>query len=338
MEEEKISIIMPAYNAEKTIRQCIHSVLEQTYKNYELIIVNDGSNDNTSTICKQFEKDDKIKYIEKENEGVSKARNIGIQHATGNYICFIDSDDEYENNYLENMVNEIIKMHSDLVICGYKAITNKEKDVNYEEEFTTNNLSMVIEKLQPIVLFNHVWNKIFKSEIVKQNKIHFDETMSIAEDCKFVLDYLKFCHSISYLNQVLYNYTITDNGLGFKYRNDKNEIKLQLIDNIKNMYEHANNNMEYVYKSYIKQLYAAVSNMVDKRLKLAYKEKRVMIQEFLNHKNNIIRKKEIQKVNDLKYKILAKMIIRGQIDSIMLLGRLANIYDKHNKRKLLNKE
>lgn len=337
MNEKKVSIIMPVYNAERTVEKSIHSVLDQTYTNYELIVIDDGSTDKTNMICQKFTQNDKITYILKGNEGVSKARNIGIEKATGDYICFIDSDDQYEKEYLQTMIDEIIKTKSDLVVCGYKAITDKQKDINYKEKFTTNKVGEVIEKLQPIVLFNQVWNKIFYTRKIKENQIYFDEKMSIAEDYQFVLDYLECCHQISYLNQALYRYTISNTGLGFKYRNDKNEIKLLLIDNIKEKYLAAGDDMEYVYKSYIKQLYAGISNLVDKRLNVTFKERKKIIKEFLNSKNNIKRKEEIQKVKDIKYKILAKMMIDNHTSLIMLLGKLANIYDKHNKKKLLNK-
>ena len=122
MEKEKISIILPVYNSQNTISMTIDSIIKQTYDNYELIIINDGSSDNSESICLEYaNKYKKINYISIENQGVSNARNIGISKATGNYIMFIDSDDEYYENTLET-VYRYIKEKYELIVFGYNRI------------------------------------------------------------------------------------------------------------------------------------------------------------------------------------------------------------------------
>ena len=133
MEKEKISIILPVYNSQNTIARTIDSIIKQTYDNYELIIINDGSTDNSESICLEYaDKYKRIKYIRIENKGVSNARNLGIDNATGNYVMFIDSDDEYYKNTLET-VYKYIEQRNDLIIFEYNRIDvskNKTKEMN----------------------------------------------------------------------------------------------------------------------------------------------------------------------------------------------------------------
>lgn len=120
-----ISVIIPVYNAEKYLEQCLNSIKNQTYKNFEVIIVNDGSKDNTDSICKKFaQSDSRFRYFSKENGGVSSARNFGLDNANGHYITFIDGDDWVEHNHLEILIKSITENNSDIAICSYKEFDN----------------------------------------------------------------------------------------------------------------------------------------------------------------------------------------------------------------------
>ena len=171
MEKEKISIILPVYNSQNTISMTIDSIIKQTYDNYELIIINDGSSDNSESICLEYaNKYKKINYISIENQGVSNARNIGISKATGNYIMFIDSDDEYYENTLET-VYRYIKEKYELIVFGYNRIhvnKNKTKEMNTEVVYLKDakDKNVFIEKMQKNYLFNQIWNKVYKKEIL----------------------------------------------------------------------------------------------------------------------------------------------------------------------------
>ncbi|WP_217270423.1 glycosyltransferase family 2 protein, partial [Lactobacillus helveticus] len=115
----KVSIIVPVYKAENSIRKCIDSILTQTYREIELILVDDGSPDRSGQICDKYQSDTRVKVIHTLNKGVSHARNIGLDHATGDYITFCDSDDFYEPFFIENMVQTALRYNSDITICGY---------------------------------------------------------------------------------------------------------------------------------------------------------------------------------------------------------------------------
>ena len=118
-----ISIIVPIYNSEKYLERCINSILNQTYTNFELILINDGSKDSSLKICRKYaSKDNRIVVIDKENEGVSIARNMGIQRAKGELISFVDADDYIEKTFLEDMLNVMSKYNVDYVTCGYNRV------------------------------------------------------------------------------------------------------------------------------------------------------------------------------------------------------------------------
>ena len=124
---DKVSIIIPVYNGEKYLDRCINSLLNQAYKNIEFVFINDGSKDNSLNIMKSYQnKDNRIIIIDKENTGVSDSRNIGIKKSTGDYICFCDAYDMYENNYVETMIKLIKENNVDAVRCNYKMIENNK--------------------------------------------------------------------------------------------------------------------------------------------------------------------------------------------------------------------
>lgn len=218
-----ISIIIPMYNAENYIDRCVKSIMEQQYKDIEIILVDDGSTDNTKIIARKLqEKYDKIKLIILEkNCGVSTARNIAIQKAHGEYIAFVDIDDFVEKDiYVElcnNMNNDI-----DLAVCNY---TNSEK----MESDDKRNIR-VIEKNQfyKEVLENknirgYVHNKLFKAKIIKENNICFRKDIYICEDLLFVCEYMKYGNKVSINNRRLYHYISNNNGaynkkFGYKWK------------------------------------------------------------------------------------------------------------------------
>lgn len=127
MNNKKVTIIIPVYNVEKYLSRCLNNVINQTYSNIEIILVNDGATDNSQVICEEYKKkDDRIKLLVKENGGLSDARNYGIPYATGDYIAFIDSDDMIHTSYIEYLLNLIEKYNGDISICGYQSFYDSE--------------------------------------------------------------------------------------------------------------------------------------------------------------------------------------------------------------------
>lgn len=208
MKSIAVSIIVPIYNVEEYLPRCIDSILAQTFTDFELILVDDGSPDCCSQICDDYaQKDNRIKVIHKENGGVSSSRNTGIDSAIGKYICFVDSDDWIEKKHIENMIKQI--SDSDCVIEGYTKDTLYDSNPSYLkfENINMYNLNDINSKE---VFWNGYihssCNKLFKRNIIIDNNIKFEQDIHISEDSLFCIEYLSCCENIVISENVTYHY------------------------------------------------------------------------------------------------------------------------------------
>lgn len=209
-----ISVIVPIYNAEKFLHYCIDSILNQTVIDFELILVDDGSTDNSGKICDEYsEKDNRIWVIHKPNGGVSSARNSGIEAAQGEYICFVDSDDYLESNYLKELIETKRKYPDfDNVWCGFQTVEDYLKN-NRNAFAAENNKDYSFSDLNSIMdLFEKwfvqmPWNKLYKTKTIVENSIVFPPELSLGEDYIFNLRYLDCTNGkIVVINKPLYDY------------------------------------------------------------------------------------------------------------------------------------
>lgn len=214
----KISVIIPVYNTESYLEKCINSILDQTFKNIELIIINDNSTDNSCKIIETFlNKNNNIKYINnKKNKGVSNCRNQAIKICTGEYILFVDSDDYLEKNMLEIMYNEAFKNNLDIVMCGYfldyKDGSIQNKIINLDDNFIYNGYEILSEILHhKNGVTGHSCNKLFKSSIIKNNNIEYPINIRIYEDIVFLCRLFPYCKRIKIIKKVLYHYVQRSN-------------------------------------------------------------------------------------------------------------------------------
>lgn len=200
----KVSIIVPVYNTAKYLSMCIESLINQTLKDIEIILINDGSTDESESIIKKY-KDKRIKYISKKNEGIGKTRNLGIEIASGEYLAFIDSDDYIESNFCEVMYNKAIKDKCDIVICDYfEDINNELKEIKFAS-FKDTNLK---ENPEIINLINlGPCNKIYKKDLFKNQKNRFVENLKY-EDAPFVCRLLLSAKKIGKIDECLAHYVI----------------------------------------------------------------------------------------------------------------------------------
>lgn len=210
----KFSIIIPVYNVEAFLEECLESILEQNYTDYEVLLINDGSIDSSGMICDRYsEKDSRFTVFHQQNKGVSAARNLGIENAVGEWISFIDSDDLIEPNYLKAF-SENISCDSDLVIQGIKRI-GKVND-------TLSSFANV-EKISKQAFFDHYsiwphyfssWGKVFRKIIIMKQNLRFDESINYGEDSIFNLDYAMHTKkSFTLLPNTHYLYRINFSGL-----------------------------------------------------------------------------------------------------------------------------
>ena len=304
---EIVSIIVPAYNAERTINRCIDSILKQSYGNLEIIIINDGSKDSTEEKCMKYTKNKKIKYIRIKNSGVSNARNIGIDNSTGTYIMFVDSDDYIEKNMVERLYDNINE-NVDLVICSKNLITINEK-ISEKIDIASCTLKKEnIIQLYRAKILNPPYCKLYRSAIIKSKSIRFDISISIGEDLLFNILYLKnITKDIKILNENLYNYEkINTNSLSVRYYSNMLEMKKKITDELKR-YELDTEEKELQLQLIMFDLlFSAVTN------ELKNKNRNFLIRYINGYKiihnqdfNNQIKKmKEYKLMSDKEYKIL----------------------------------
>lgn len=220
MQNPTISIIIPFYNAEKYIERCVNSVFQQTFRDWELILVNDGSSDNSSELVKRLLKENPIHnscLINVKHGGVSKARNIGIECAIGQWIYFIDGDDYLSPEHLQNYANNL---DADIVYQGYRLFnevtlaTIEEKSMDYMETYDKKKaMDILCQLFEKGNFFGPTWNKIFKISIIKKYNIKFNETISFREDELFTFEYCQYVSSVKVLPTTSYNYQKTQNSL-----------------------------------------------------------------------------------------------------------------------------
>ncbi len=237
-----VSVVIPVYNAEKSLKYCIDSLLSQTFGDFELVLVNDGSTDSSEKICLEYAAaHDNIKVFTIENNGVSAARNFGISKARGKYIAFTDSDDYTEPDYLAELVKPMLEGYS-LALCGFNYADNYEnknkKPVVFDETatYTVVNKNM-LHKMSSPPFISQPWNKIFKKEIIDEFNIKMPEDMSLGEDMLFNFEYLDKIINEDFfvINKPLYNYyTASPTSLLNRYRSDLWSINTTLNKGILN--------------------------------------------------------------------------------------------------------
>ena len=211
-QNDLISIVIPIYNAEKKLSRCISSVLDQKYSNIEIILIDDGSKDNSLIIANEWKKkDSRIKVISKENGGVSSARNKGIANSKGDYIMFVDADDWVSDNYCNDMIRAAQKYKADMVICGFVDIFDDSKIVHtalYDSSLynKTGKYKEVCMDLIKTGMSNSPCNKLFRKCKIQD---FFNEERSMGEDLEFNLKYIEKVKEVVCINENLYFYDKT---------------------------------------------------------------------------------------------------------------------------------
>ena len=204
----KLSIIVPVYNTEKYIERCISSILNQEFDNFQLIIINDGSKDNSEKIINKLIKGyDNVIYKKIKNSGVAHARNVGLSYAAGEYIGFVDSDDYIEKDMYAKMYNMAINKKSEIVCCAYNKIMKDNNKEIHPKNVQCFGKSLLKSKN---ILFNsnpYITQKIFKRELLSKNNILFDEDLRIFEDLLFSYKLFLLSNKIYYVDECLYNYS-----------------------------------------------------------------------------------------------------------------------------------
>ncbi len=339
---DKISVIVPIYNADKYLSRCIDSILMQSYKNIEIILVNDGSTDKCKDICEEYiNKDDRIVFIDKENSGVSDARNKGIEIATGKYVMFVDADDILTKNACEILYNEIENKNADYITSNYINMTQDgilyDKPILDINKYTNCKLTFENKYVSSILMTCIVANKIFRLSFLNENNIRFEKGM-IAEDSIFSnLCFIK-SKNVYYINDVIYCY---------RQRNvDKKSIStdcsLNYFNNISKSYKliyenfRINNRLDYYKLFYAKTLTYIMYKFID-ATNLIYEEKKEVLNE-LGWFFELSKKLKIYPYNETLLLLLEHILneeIDLAIDYSVRLAKLRMNIDFDTKDKML---
>lgn len=215
-----ISIIIPVYNAEKFLRNCIESVIAQTFEDWEMILVNDGSKDSSLAVCQEYAaRDKRISVIDKPNGGPSSARNKGLENAQGEYVYFMDADDWIETKFLEDFVRNAVATKRccyenedcdyDIIFQGFvRELADGRKEESFAMDADTSMMSKeeIICRLYKEHVYGWSWCKLFRREIIEKHHIRFDESLRLWEDELFTSEFLRYAENVRTVNSHLYHY------------------------------------------------------------------------------------------------------------------------------------
>lgn len=303
----KVSVIVPIYNAEIYIDKCIQSIINQTLKDIEIILVDDGSTDKSVEISNKYAENDKrIKVIKKKNKGASSARNYGISVATGDFITFVDSDDFIEKDMLESLYSEAIDNKCDVILSGIKIV----KDSNIEYEFTTD--SKIYTKQEVFKLFyfdkepfspNYACGKLIKRSVC--NKVKFREDIFLMEDALFSMELFINCsNNIMFLKKYLYNYVQRD-GSASKHFSKKRITSFYALEELLNLAKGIDSKYE---KSFLKVYSKLILSILQDIISFDFqnnKEEYFKISRSLNkHYIDNIRSKDISYKNKIHLSLI----------------------------------
>jgi glycosyltransferase involved in cell wall biosynthesis len=279
-----ISVIVPVYNVEQYLCKCLDSILNQTFTDFELLLIDDGSPDKSGQICDEYaQKDSRIRVFHKENGGVSSARNLGLDNAKGKWIAFIDSDDWVDNTYLEHLLegDEDVELR----VMGIMKQNNRmkwEKIVPYRGLFLEDNLAEFYKLHFFLFIFNSPVVKLFSLSIINRINIRFDLYLSYGEDTIFHLQYLQQIKSISVKNYTEYYYRNSESSLSKTIISDRYEIFTKKLEEVtaplSNIKEFSRIINAYLSTQRIKNLYAHQN--------LKAKERQECLSQILRKLNN----------------------------------------------------
>jgi glycosyltransferase involved in cell wall biosynthesis len=273
-----VSIIVPIYNAEKYLKTCIDSILNQTYENIEVILINDGSTDNSKKICYEYKKkDSRIVVINQPNCGPSISRNNGLRLSTGKYVQFVDADDYLEQDMTEKLI-KFMDNSTQLVMGAFNIVYIKDgktdkvtndcdKLSGMKSSYKKSEFLNVFGEFFLLDYINVLWNKLYSIDVIKKNNIRFIDDLFMGEDLLFNLDYIKACDGIKFINQPLYNYLqINENSLTRKSKKDFFEIQKMIFKKVREFMKendcYSDKNKGFVEKLYTDLIINSFDNII----------------------------------------------------------------------------
>lgn len=334
----KISVVVPVYNVEKYLRQCIDSLISQTYENYEIILVDDGSKDSSGAICDEYaDKYDFIKVIHKENAGLGFARNSGMEIASGEYVTFIDSDDYADEDLIQNLADGLINNNADTCIGGFQKIDDSGKilfNESYKSEtfegkdvkgnFLLRLLGSYPRKHDSFRM--SVWNAIYSMDIIRKNNLKFpSERVLISEDIVFDLLYYRYSKKVAVTDSMSYKYRENPNSLTLSYKPGKidkvNYFYVQMVKMINDTYKNPSEAIKRLQTTYMIKLRGCIAQ---EKIKRSHNDSKTVKKNI----RNICSQKKVQKIVreydknklELKQKLFVTLIKYKLVPLIYILG------------------
>lgn len=318
MDKPVVSIIIPIYNAENYISKCIESVLSQTYSNIEIIVIDDGSTDNTNSIVFKYEHDSRLRHFRKENTGVSDTRNYGIDNSSGDIIIFADADDWLRETLVENVVNYFTTYKCDMVQFNFERVDEFGEiliNEKYYEGYTSDK-NAIIKLFFSEQIKNSVWNKAFKRELI--GDVRFDNSLSIGEDALFCYNCLQKTISLYSTKDSFYYYYLSRESAVRKKFNSKmleylSVINLQISD-----FSNNNEMLSILHRRKLEYLLAIYSRAIQE--KADRNDLRIVINELKKDFRSYLKNNSIPVI--LKFKLL-----------ICLSSRMYTVISKKRKQR-----
>ena len=312
----KVSVIVPIYNVEKYLEKCINSLLSQTLEDIQIILVNDGSKDNSGTIAKKYAErnKDKVIYVEKENGGLSDARNYGLKYATGDFVAFLDSDDYIEKNAYEEMYNKAIEENADYVECDF--IWEYPNKAKIDKQYKYQNKKEMLSFVRVVA-----WNKLIKRSLIIEHNLEFPKGLRY-EDVEFTYKLIPYINKFAYVDKPFIHYVQREGSIA-NVQNERTAEIFTVLDEViefykkNNIYEEYKEELEYNYARYL--LCSSLKRMCKIKNKKTRKELLQKTWKKLNcnfpnwKKNkilstvNIDKNKYMKTINKFTYKLYTKV-------------------------------
>ena len=332
----RFSIIMPVYNSESYVNKGIMSIVNQTYNNWELIIIDDGSKDNTYNVCKKMIFDSRIKLFRINNSGPSYARNYGLDKSDGDYILFLDSDDYFEVNALDILKKEIEKNNSEIIF--FPNYTDKYKNNNYIIEKNNSIKELIYENNSDlrkdfINLFQYsyiypVWNKVYSRKIIKKFNARFPESIKFAEDLVFNMKIYPYIEKAQIINKVLYHYVSRES------ESITTSFNINRFEQINTMYNFCiiilkrwcPESVNFFSNNYILEISVCMNNLFNKDSILKRKERRRFIKQIVN---DICVRAVIKETSLIGRRniLIGNLIMYHQISLLYIIAKLSRKYN-----------
>lgn len=309
----KLSVIVPVYNSEKYLEKCLESLVNQTLEEIEIIIVNDGSTDNSQKIIDKYidKYPTKIKALVQKNSGQAVARNLGIKNANGEFIAFVDSDDYVEKDAYEKAYNYAVENSLEIVCFNFWEEKGNEKKESGYYNFENRNVDIkyILNETSP-------WNKIINRNLIIENNINFMENY-IYEDLELIPRLVLYTNKIGFIDECLYNYVLHDNStMRQKKYNEKLNSIYFVMESLKKNFENTkyNRELEYIYIEHL--LHGAVLRYLeyDEGINDIKKISGIMKENFPRWRKNIYYKQK-----NIKYKIICELAYRNKIKLLKML-------------------